>query len=258
MEKVVFITGGAKNTGLAVAEKFASEGYSIALSTREYFTADAAVEYLSKKYGIFCKGYKLELTDMNDIRFVFSEIKKTFGGLDIFVANSANLGVEQQVLTITEEDFDAVIGANLKGNFFCAQEAAKIMVEKKKGSIVFIGSVHAHAAIRGRSIYAASKGGLRSLVNNMAYELGEYGIRVNSVSPGAVRTDRWNGLTPEEKAKKRENWPLGIESTGEDVANAVFYMGTDVSRTVTGTELCIDSGVSICLLKYEGKIRKSN
>lgn len=254
MRKVVFVTGGGQNTGLAIVEKFASQGYDIALSTRDQLSADKTAKQITEKYGVFCKGYKLELTDMNDINNVFDDIDKSFGRLDVFVANSANLGMGQNILTITEEDFDAVVGANLKGNFFCAQRAAKIMLKKKTGAIVFIGSVHSKAAIRGRSMYAASKGGLRSLVNNMAYELGEYGIRVNSVAPGAIRTNRWDALTDEEIEKKRSKWPLGIESSGEDVANAVFYIASDLAKTVTGTELCIDSGVSTCLLSYEGKI----
>ena len=85
----------------------------------------------------------------------------------------------------------------------------------------------------------------------MAIELAQYHIRANCIIAGAIRTDRWDGQTPEQEAKRRANWPLGIESTGEDIANGVFYLGTDLSKTVTGTELTVDSGISISLLPYK-------
>jgi NAD(P)-dependent dehydrogenase (short-subunit alcohol dehydrogenase family) len=119
------------------------------------------------------------------------------------------------------------------------------------GSIVFISSVHSKQAIFGRSLYTASKGGVNALSTAMSIELAQYGIRSNCIIAGAIRTNRWDGLTPEQKAARRANWPLGIESTGEDIANGVFYLGSDLSKTVTGTELTIDSGILNCLLPYK-------
>ena len=104
------------------------------------------------------------------------------------------------------EQYDAVMDVNLKGTYFCCQQAAHLM--KEGGSIVIVGSVHYRQAIWGRSLYAASKGGLASLVRSMAYELGPYGIRANYVVAGAIRTERWDDLTPEQIAAKRKNWPL--------------------------------------------------
>ncbi len=126
------------------------------------------------------------------------------------------------------------------------------MKKKGKGAIVLIGSVHHHAAVWGRSLYAATKGAIRTMVRSMAFELAEYGIRVNQVVPGAIRTDRWDGMTDEVVAKRRINWPLGIESTGEDIANGVYFLASDQSKTITGTDLTIDSGILACLLTYNG------
>ena len=125
------------------------------------------------------------------------------------------------------------------------------MKENGGGTIVLIGSIHYKGAVFGRSAYAASKGAIASMVKNLAYEWAEYNIRVNQVVPGAIRTDRWDGLSNEEEKKRRSNWPLGIESTGEDIANAVYFMASDASKTVTGSELTVDSGLTACLLKYE-------
>jgi NAD(P)-dependent dehydrogenase (short-subunit alcohol dehydrogenase family) len=247
----VFITAGSKNTGYAIAEKFAMEGYNVAISSREIAEAQEAAKIISEKYNVKSKGYKLEITDINEIKSVFKSIKEDFGGLDTFVANAANLGVDMKFLTVTEEEFGSVVDTNLKGSFFCAQQAAHIMKEQGKGSIIFISSVHSKQAIFGRSLYTASKGGINALSKAMSIELAQYGIRSNCILAGAIRTNRWDNLTPEQEAARRANWPLGIESTGEDIANGVFYLGTDLSKTVTGSELAIDSGILNSLLPYK-------
>ncbi len=251
MNKVIFITGATKNTGLAIAEKFAENGYDVALSSRRADDAQNTASYLSKKYGIKAAGYALALQDVEAIREVFASARRDFGRLDVFVGNSANLGVDVDVLNATEEDFDSVIDVNLKGNFFCAQQAATIMKENGGGSIVMIGSVHYSQAIWGRALYAASKGGLFSLVKSLAVELGEFGIRANTIVAGAIHTERWDVQTPEQTAKRRAQYPAGRESFGEEIANGAFYLGSDLSKTVTGTELTIDSGISVCLLPYK-------
>ena len=248
----VLITAGAKNTGFAIAEKFAENGYDVAITSRSAEEIAKAAAAIREKYGVKVKGYTMELTDVAGIRAVFAEIKADFGRLDTFVANAANLGVGNDFLDIDEDEYDSVIDVNLKGSFFSAQEAARIMKEQETGgAIVFMSSVHSHQCIFGRSLYAASKGGINILMRAMAIELAQYHIRANCIIAGAIRTDRWDGQTPEQEAKRRANWPLGIESTGEDIANGVFYLGTDLSKTVTGTELTIDSGISISLLPYK-------
>lgn len=248
---VVFITGATRNTGRAVAEKFAKMGYSVVISGRTEVEASAVADELAKRYGVKTKGYGLELADLRTVNEAFDDIKKTFQGLDIFVANAANLGIDFGVLNSTESDFDSVIDANVKGTFFCCQAAAKIMKKQKKGSIVVIGSVHCHQAIHGRALYTMSKGALLSLTKSMAVELGGYGIRANYLAAGAIHTDRWDGQSEEETARRRTQYPIGMESYGEDIAEAVYYLGSDLSKTVTGAELTVDSGISTCLLPFK-------
>ncbi len=249
---VVFITGAVKNTGLAIAEKFASEGFDVAVSSRDIESAERTASQLSEKYGIKARGYAMELNDLSAIEATFAAIKRDFGRLDTFVANSAALGVGYDMLSVTEKDFDELMDVNLKGTYFCCKEAALIMKEMGGGSIVIISSVHSHECIWGRSLYTVSKGGLNALARSMAIELGIYKIRANSIIAGAIKTERWDNLSDEEIAAKRANWPIGLESTGEDIANGAFYLGTDLSKTVTGTELTIDSGILVSLLPYNG------
>ena len=249
---VVFITGATKNTGYAIAEKFASEGFDVAISSRDKKSADETAKKIAEKYSVKTKGYVLDIANVKEVIEVFEDVKKTFGRLDTFVANSAALGVDYDILSVTEEDFDDLMNVNLKGTYFCCQRAAMIMKEQNGGSIVIISSVHSHETIWGRSLYTVSKGGLNALAKSIAIELGIYNIRANAIIAGAIKTDRWNNLTDEQIAKKRANWPIGLESTGEDIANGVYYLGTDLSKTVTGTELTIDSGVLVSLLPFNG------
>lgn len=249
---VVFITGATKNTGYAIAKKFAGEGFNVALSSRSKASAEAAAAELKKEFGITAKGYALDLSSVEDIVRVFGQIKSDFGRLDIFVPNSAHLGMDYDMLSVTENDYNDVLDINLKGTYFCCQQAIKIMKEQNGGSIVIISSVHSKECIWGRSLYTASKGALNALARSIAIEFGPYNIRANAVIAGAIKTERWNGLTDEQIANKRKNWPIGLESTGEDIANAVFYLGSELSKTVTGTELTVDSGVLISLLPFNG------
>lgn len=249
---VLFITGATKNTGLAIAEKFAQEGFDVAVSSRRKDDAVQTAKNLQEKYNIKARGYALDLTGVDDIIRVFNEIKEEFGALDTFVANAANLGMDCDILTATEENYNNVMDTNLKGTYFCCQQAALMMKEQGGGSIVLISSVHSKECISGRSLYTASKGGINALMRSMAIELGAYHIRANCLIAGAIKTDRWNDLTEEQIAKRRANWPLGVESTGEDIANGVYYLGSDLSKTVTGTELTVDSGVLVSLLPFNG------
>ena len=248
---VVFITGATRNTGRAIAEKFAAIGYDVAVSGRDVNEVEFVANEISVKHGVKAKGYSLELSDLKSVNEVFKDIEKTFQRLDIFVANAANLGVDLGVLNSTEDDFDSVVDANIKGTFFCCQNAAEIMKAQGKGSIVVVGSVHCHQSIHGRALYTLSKGALLSLTKSMAIELGAYGIRANYLAAGAIHTDRWDAQSEEETARRRANYPIGIESFGEDIAEAVYYLGSDLSKTVTGAELTVDSGISTCLLPFK-------
>ena len=120
----VLITAGAKNTGFAIAEKFAENGYDVAITSRSSEEIAKAAAAIREKYGVKVKGYTMELTDVAGIRAVFAEIKADFGRLDTFVANAANLGVGNDFLDIDEDEYNSVIDVNLKGSFFSAQEAA--------------------------------------------------------------------------------------------------------------------------------------
>ena len=250
--KTVFITGGTRNTGLAIARRFAREGYWVAVSSRDAQAAEDTAAQLEQEFGIRAKGYAMTFDRVENIRQVFQNIRRDFGRLDVFVANSANLGIGYDLCTTTEADFDAIVDVNLKGNFFCCQCAAELM-KAQGGSIVTMGSVQGTGAVAGRAVYGLTKAALSQLVRSMAFELGQYGIRANNVVAGAIHSTRWEGLSPEELNQRRSKYPAGRESSEEEIANAVYFLGSEQSATVTGTDLTVDSGLSVCLLPYQKK-----
>lgn len=249
--KTLFITGATENTGYCTACHFAKNGYNVAISSRSVERADEAAKVIASKYNVKAKGYGLNLLDTDDIARVFGEIKNDFGSLDVFVANSANLGVGYDIFHTTPEDFDDIVNVNYKGTFFCCQNAARIMRQQMSGSIVLIGSVQSTGGIHGRTVYGSSKGALQSLNKYLALELAEYNVRSNIIIAGAVHSKRWDVLSEEEKASRRSRYPLGKEAEEQDIANAVYYLATDLSSNITGIDLVIDAGLSTCILPYK-------
>lgn len=249
--KKVLITGATRNTGLAIARRFAGQGYAVAITSRDAASAQAAADALSKEFSVPTKGYAMVYDRVDSIRETFRQVKEDFGGLDVFVANSANLGIGFGLMNTPEEEFDAIADVNIKGNFYCCQCAAELMKESGGGSIVTIGSVQGTGAVPGRTVYAMSKAAISMLVKSMAYELGQYGIRANNVVAGAVHSQRWEGLSQEELDARRSRYPVGRESTEEEIANAVYFLGSEQSASITGTDLTVDSGITACLLPYQ-------
>ena len=250
--KTILITGATRNTGLAIARRFASEGWQVAITSRNSENAIQTAAALEKEFGIKVRGYGMVCDNVSAIRETFREIKNDFGSIDTFVANSAALGIGYDLLNSKEADFDSIVDVNLKGTFFACQAAAELMLENG-GSIVTIGSVQGIGAVEGRTIYGITKAAISQLVRSMAFELGQYGIRANNIVAGAIHSERWNSLSPEEIAARRSRYPAGREAYEEEIANAVWFLGTDGSNTITGTDLTVDSGLSVCLLPYKKK-----
>ena len=251
--KTLFITGATRNTGFATARLFAKNGYNIALTSRNATDARNACKKITNEFGVTAKGYALELTNAKNINNVFSQAEKDFGTIEAFVANSANLGVGFDLLNTDEANYDSIVDANMKGTFFCCQEAAKLMIDSGGGSIVTMGSVQGTGAVPGRCIYGMTKAALSQFVRSMAYELGQYGIRANNIVAGAIHSNRWNDLPAEEISIRRGRYPAGRETMEDEIAQAVWFLSSEDAATITGTDLTIDSGISAGLLPYQRK-----
>lgn len=249
MNKVLFVTGAVKNTGRAIAERFAAEGWNVVVTSREAAAAEqAAMEIVSAHPDIEALGVGMDPAKVEDIRAAFARVAQRFGRVDTFVNCAAHLGVGLSILSTSPEEYDAVLNANTRAPFFCSQEAVKLM--KDGGSIVFISSCHAAKSVPGRICYTISKSALSGMVRSLAVELGCKGITANAILAGAIRTDRWDPLTPEQVQERRDRYPAGKESSPEEIAAAVRFLCSDEARTITGVELPVDSGIGVCLLKY--------
>lgn len=249
MKKTVFVTGATAGTGLCIAETFAKAGYNVIITSRSGDRAQQAARQVAQKHGVYAKGYALDIRDEDRIKEIFADIDANDCFVETVVLNSADLGYGADpakgldFFTQSVEEFQRVFETNLVWNFMIIRQAALRMKEQGKGAIVFISSNTAYRAIPNRAAYCASKGGINALSKAFAVDLGKYGIRSNVVLPGTIKTERWKSMGSKQIVNG-ELTPIGDISDYEDIANAAFYLGTDLSKNVTGTEIIVDGGMS--------------
>ncbi len=248
MKRAFFVTGVApENGGHAIAARFAREGYDVFVTAMTLSDAEAVASDISSRYGVFAKGYKLELRS-DDVYSVFADIDSLGYTVSSICLNAADLALGDDpsrgvpFFENTPDYFRDIIEANLVGNFKIVREAA-LRMKQTGGAIVFIGSNTAYRPNCNRVAYVASKGGICSMSRSIAVDLGVYGIRSNVVMPGTIKTKRWVAMG-DKQISNGTMVPIGDISDFEDIANAVWYLGSDQSKNVTGTELVVDGGMT--------------
>ena len=241
--RCVLITGAAEGTGFHIAKRFAKDGVTVAVTSRDAERAESAARRITEEYHTPAYGLELSANSDESIDNVFKSIDKLGLRLYSFVHNAADLGRAMDPLTTEVSRFRKVVEINLVWAFALAQQAALRMKYGGRGYIVFIGSVDSRRAIPNKCAYCASKGGLNSLAKALALDLGKYGIRVNTLMPGAIHTDFWDRQPDDWKRMKEGRTPLNDIATYEDVANGAFYLGSDTASNITGAELVIDGGL---------------
>ena len=248
MKNAVFITGACRGTGYRIAEVFAQNGWSVIVTGRNGSDAAEAAKKLESTYSVFAKGYECNIRNEQQVIDIFNDIDKNGVFVETVVLCAADLGFGtdpskgMDFFSVPVEEFQRVFETNLVWNFTIVRQAALRMREKGKGSIVFISSNTAYRAIPNRSAYCASKGGINSFSKALAVDLGKYGIRSNVVLPGTIKTARWEAMGSSAISGKLT--PIGDISDFDDIANAVWYFGTDLSKNVTGSELIVDGGMA--------------
>ena len=180
--------------------------------------------------------------DEADVKRIFADIRARGYLLTTLVCNAANLGIGQKTMEVDMAEFTDVLNTNVGWNFMLAREAARQMMEAGGGSIVFITSNTAYRAIPDRVAYGASKGALLSMMRALALDLGKYNIKVNSVLPGMIKTERWKNNDNDCRNALSNYTPLQDIAEFEDVANAAYFLGSEQSRNSTGAELSVDGG----------------
>ena len=243
--KVALVTGGLKGIGRATVMELATQGADIALNYRASEKNKVLAEELVKKLkdlgrDVLC--VEGDISHEEDVENIFKSIKKYFGHLDILV-NNAGITRDGLLIRMSDEDFDQVIDANLKGTFYCMRAAAKLMMRKRYGRIVNISSVVGVSGNAGQMNYAASKAGIIGMTKSLAKELGSRNVTANAVAPGFITTDMTEGLPDAVKEQMAKEIPLARMGQPEDVANAVAFLASDQASYITGQVLHVDGGM---------------
>ena len=245
--KVVLVTGGSRNTGLDLVERFAREGAKVwTCGSTAASTAKGAAALAARGVdGV--RAMPCNISDHDQVNALFDAIAREDGRLDVLVNNAADQGIGQGgPLDVGPDAMLAVLRTNVVGGFRVTQEACRRFFAKQetRGCVVFLSSNTARRAIRNRTSYCASKGAINSLVRSLALDLGPLGIRVNCCAPGYINTERWDTLDPAVAARRRANCPLGREASGADVAGVVAFLASDDAANMTGEIVTVDGGCS--------------
>ena len=249
----VLITGACINTGVAIVEKFASEGKNVIFTGRNPETVRSKeLEYREKFPNVEIIGYHLDslidplTVDEESVVKMFADIDEKGVFVDTLVLNAADQGLGMEIFESPLSDMSRVINTNVLWNYCLSEQAALRMKDNGGGSIIFVNSNTAYRAIPNRIAYSTSKGAQLGMMRAMALDLGKYNIRVNAILPGMIRTDRWE-KNPDFYASVPSRFtPLGDVANGEDVADAVWYFAY-FARNTTGAELVVDGGNTIQL-----------
>lgn len=251
--KTALVTGACINTGVAIVEKFLSEGYNVVFTGRDKEKVKKAQnEYLLKFPSSRVIGYAInslideKTVDEIGVKNLFLDLDAKGIFIDTLVLNASEQGLNQKIFENPLTDFMKVINTNVCWNYCLIEQSALRMKEKGGGNIVFVNSNTAYRAIPDRIAYESSKGAQLGMMRGLALDLGKYGIRVNAVLPGMIRTDRWEKNPDFYKEVPSRFTPIGDVADGSDVADAVWYFAAN-ARNTTGAELVVDGGNTIQL-----------
>jgi len=230
--RIVFVTGGNRGIGLAIARSFAKLGDLVIVSYRSGGAPDGLV------------GVQMDVTSQDSVNAAFAEIEATYGTVDVLVANA---GVTRDALTMrmSEEDFISVVETNLTGTFRTVQKAISPMVKKRSGRIILIGSVVALMGSAGQANYAATKSGLIGMARSLAREYGSRGVTFNVIAPGFVETDMTATLSETLREKYVAAIPLGRFCSPEEIAEVVKFVASPEASYITGAVIPVDGGMGM-------------
>jgi NAD(P)-dependent dehydrogenase (short-subunit alcohol dehydrogenase family) len=240
--KVVVVTGAGHGIGQAIAERFFHEGASVVVNDVHQARIDEVVNALGAVDPQRAMGYAADVSNSALVEKMFQVIGERFGLVDILVNNAGLIYESRHFLEGDEAWWDRVLDVNLKGTFLCSHAVARAMAERGSGNIINMSSGGATKAHRGNVAYDASKGGIEAMTRAMALDLAPYGIRVNALVPGFIRT---YDITDEGAAVRAQSVPLGRLGTGEDLAGSAVFLASDDADYITGFCLAVDGGVLV-------------
>ena len=242
--KVALITGAARGIGKAVAMRFASEGANIAFTD---LVIDENGEQTKKEleaYGVEVLAIPSNAASFEDAHNVVNQIMEKFGRIDVLV-NNAGITKDTLMMSMSEQQWDAVINVNLKSAFNHIHAVTPVMVRQRSGSIINMSSVVGVSGNAGQANYSASKAGMIGLTKSMAQELGSRGIRSNAVAPGFVVTAMTDQLPEDVRKQWEAKIPLRRGADVDEIAKACLFLASDLASYVTGQVLHVCGGMNM-------------
>jgi 3-oxoacyl-[acyl-carrier protein] reductase len=242
-ERVVVITGGSRGIGRAIAFRFATERPKLILL--HYDPDDSVAEqtlgHLAEK-GVEAEAHRLDVSKRGEVDRLFKDVLSRFRRVDVLI-NNAGITKDGLLMRMSEDEWDLVLGVNLKGVFNCTQAVIRSMVKERAGRIVNISSVVGQIGNAGQANYAASKAGILGFTKSLAREVGSRGITVNAVAPGYILTEMTASLPDKAKEAFLQQIPLGRIGEPEDVAEAVHWLCSEGSKYITGQVIHVNGGL---------------
>lgn len=242
--KAALVTGASRGIGRACALRLAADGYAVAINyAHNEAEAQTVLDEIRQNggEGMLCRA---DVSDPAQVKQMVRDVNKTLGGPDVLV-NNAGIVRDEYLLMLNPETLDRCMELNVKGYFYCAQQAVLKMFRKKSGVVVNISSVSGSFALPGQSVYSATKGAVNAMTRTMAKELAPYGIRVNAVAPGFIETDMLDALPKEKKEEYLKAIPMHRLGQAQEVAGVVSMLVSDACAYMTGQILTLDGGLSL-------------
>ena len=240
--RVALVTGSTRGIGRAIATALAQAGARVAVTGRDLDKAAAAAQEIAAATGAEVRGFAADVADVAQAAALVEEVERAFGQLYVLV-NNAGLTRDNLLMRLKDDDWDAVIDANLRGAFATCRAATRGMMKRRWGRIINVASVVGLTGNKGQVNYAASKAGLIGMTKSIAKELASRNILANVVAPGFIETDMTAAMTPEARSTLSAGIPLERLGTPEDIAGMVLVLASDLSRYVTGQVFVVDGGL---------------
>ena len=244
--RVALVTGGARGLGRVIAEALADAGAAVALTARSLASAEAAAAEIATAYGARTLGLAADVTTPGDIEKAVAETVAAFAQVDILV-NNAGINIRGPIETLSVDDWDAVVNANLKGAWLGCRAVVPGMKARRWGRIINLSSMMADISMPDRTPYSASKGGMSAMSRSLSLELAQFGVTVNNLCPGPFATEINTPLLndPEVNARVVSKIPMARWGDPQELGAVAIFLASEASSFMTGASLTIDGGYSV-------------
>lgn len=242
--KTAIVTGGAKGIGAATVRKLCENGFSVAIN---YFSSEEKAKALSSELifsGFDAFPVKADVSDPAAVKEMLRAVLERNGRLDALV-NNAGIAKQQLFDTVSDEEWQRMLGCDLTGVFNCCREALPVMLKAKYGRIVNVASMWGQVGASCEAAYSAAKAGAIGLTRALAKEVGPSGITVNCVSPGAIATDMMAHFSEDDVSALCEEIPLGRLGIPEEVAEVIAFLVSDKAAYITGQTIGVNGGMVV-------------